>query len=361
MRPTLWVCVLMVVCVGFAHGHAVLVSPVPYNPSPTTQPLCGVSQITATMASTAQATWVTGTQVNISWHLIAEDGGGNLYGAFDPLGGTNFTVLAWTDTFPTSGAPRFYTKVFTVPSISCDQSPTKLCTFRVYTASKWNSCTTIKIVSSGGSGGGSGGGGNSGDSTPPVVSQCAPVPASSSGFCNTTTNAMVDITVSAQDLNNELISTYNFNRNNLNVFSNGNSSACMSSYQQLLCSIYLPSCNPATGKVIQSSVACHAQCEQTMTDCGVVNAHLYLYDCSSYPLCEGEADPFGSKGSKGMSAGGKAALSLFIIALVGGVAVAGYLYHTQGHLAGYTFDKEQKRFVKVQANPHNYTAYVDPE
>jgi len=100
-----------------------------------------------------------------------------------------------------------------------------------------------------------------------------------------------------------------------------------------------------------------------MNACGIVPAHISLYPCDSYPLCPGETDDVNGGGSHkskgGMSPGGKAALSLFFIGSAGGVGAAIYFYHTRGHLGGYTYDKDAKKIVKYQANPHNYKAYVD--
>jgi len=336
----------------YVQAHAVLQQPTPFNTNPSTTAPCGVGSVSESMKSTASASWVAGSTVTIEWHLIAGDGGGNLYGAFDPDGGTNFTVPAWTDTFPTKGAGVFYNKTFTVPeTLTCANSPTKLCTLRVYTSSNWNSCTMVDIVA-------------------PDCSAC-PTPAPPQLQCTTlttavsfcpSTNVMIANGSSPQDINAELISSFNANRANPNVFSNGNSSACMSSYQTLLCSLSLPSCDPSSGKIEESSQACQAQCEQTMSDCGIVPAHVDLYPCSSYPLCVGEENG-GGGGGGGLSPGGQAVLAIFIIAIVAAIASAGYVYYTKGQLLGYAYDKQTRKWGKVQStsSSYNYAAYNDAD
>jgi len=344
------ICLLACALVAAAQGHAVLVTPTAFNTNPSTTFPCGVPTISAAMNSTAKATWVPGTNVTILWHLVAEDGDGSVYGAFDPLGGTNFTVPAWTDSFTTAGAPKYFNKTFTVPvGLSCLKSPTKLCSFRVYTATKWNSCTTVGIATKASS-----------DSEAPIVSECTPVPkATNLTFCNGT-NILIRSDLSPSDVNSEIVGTFNMNKINPLVFTNGNSPACQASYQQLLCSLNMPTCDPNSGQSLLGSSACHAQCAQTMNDCGLVQAHVNLYPCSSYPLCPGESAGGGGP-SEGMSPGGKAALSLFIIGLVLGSVVAVYIYRTRGHLFGYTYDSKAKKIVKYQTDPQHYRAYTDSD
>jgi len=325
----------------------VLLSPTPFNTNPSTTPLCGVAAISDAMKSTAQATWKAGQLVTIAWHLIASDGGGNLYGAFDPLGGTDFTVPAWTTVFTTSGSNKFYNHTFSVPSsLSCSQSPTGLCSFRVYTSSNWNSCTMVNVC-------------EDCVAPPPPPLVCSPVNTKLTFCPSNISDAMISEGYVASDIDADLRLTLVNNLNNTNVFQNGKSLACQQSYTTLLCSLSLTSCNPLTVQVLQNSRACRAQCKETMSECEVAPAHVSLYDCDTLPLCPGEVDDAGNDHSSGMSGGGKAALSIFFIGIVGAACVAGYFYHKQGHLMGYTFDKNTKKIVKVPANPHNFTAYEE--
>lgn len=348
----------LLLVVTLVNGHAVLLTPTPFNTNPSTTRACGVASVTTAMMSTAQAAWTAGDEVSITWHLVAGDGAGLVQGGFDPLGGTSFTVDAGIAT-QTTGSSGYYTINFVVPAnLTCDQSPTKLCTFQVHSPG-WFSCTAVSITPKGCT-----------NCDPPPAPQlnCVSVTAGSLSFCPSVTSALVTGSASPSDINTELSNAYTTNLANPNVFvvPNATSTACKTLYQQLLCSMELPACNVSTGALIEGTQACRGLCQKTMEACGIQPAHIGLYDCSdptAFPLCPGESDSVvgGGSSSKGMSAGGKAALSIFIIGFVGAVAVAGFMYNKQGHLFGYHFDMESKRVVKHQANPHNYKAYEDHE
>jgi len=226
-------------------------------------------------------------------------------------------------------------------------------------SSNWYSCAMVYITPKGCT---------NCNAPPPPALTCNTVTAGSLSFCPSVTSAMVLATTTPAEINTEITTTYNTNIANPNVFgaTAAATTACQTLYTQLLCAINLPACNANNNTLIADVQACHAQCQKTMDACDIQPAHISLYDCDSLPLCPGEpsnAKNGGKGGSSGggggMTPGGKAALSLFFIGLVGVAAFAGFTYHKQGHLMGYTFDKDQKRFVKHQPNPHNYKAYVD--
>jgi len=324
------------------NAHAVLVSPTPFNSNPTTANPCGTvdGKLTTDMTSIAMATWAPGQEVTILWHLIASDGGGTLRAVFDPNGGTNFSVPA-VKTITTAGSGVFYNYTFNVPnSLSCDNSPTKLCTMRVYTTSNWNSCTTVKICE---------------DCliAPEVAKTCAATTTPLS-FCPNVPGVEIPQGYSPSDIDSQLGSVFTANLNNPNVFTSPTGD-CPALYKTLLCGLSLPQCNPSTNATVANNGACKSQCQKALQACKVTDLHKNLYDCDSLPQCVG-----GASGG-GMSPGGAAALSIFLIALVASVAVAGYVYHKQGHLFGYKYDTDKNKVVKVAANPHNYTAYVDNE
>jgi len=324
-------------------GHAVLRNPVPYNTNPTTAGPCGVASVTDSMKSTPMATWQRGQLATITWNLVASDGGGQVFGEFDPLGGTSFTVKAWTDDFPTEGSNKFYNKTFAVPNdLDCSKSSSGFCTLRVRSQSNWYSCTTVKVC------------GAECNAPPPPPEECTKVTTPLT-FCPNSAGVAVAKGLSYSDVDASLKSVYTANLANANVFAKGKSSKCESEYKSLLCGLSLPECNPTSGAI--TGAACKDQCKSAMKDCSLMDAHKYLYDCDSLPPCKAGAG--GPK--KGMSAGGAAALSIFLIALVATLGVAGYVYYKQGHLFGYAFDMPSKKVVKFQPNPHNYTAFVDTE
>lgn len=333
--------VYLLVCILVAvHGHAVLRDPIPFNTNPTTTRFCGVNPITDNMKSTPQAIWQVGTTVTITWQVVAGDGAGPVIGGLDTKGGTNFSTPLWNGGFTTTSTGTFK-QSFTVPPVSC--TAPNFCTFGI-SSSGWYSCSTVSVVNA------------AVPRQPPTAPQCKAISGRTS-FCGATGSVLVSNGADPDDVDAELASVYSANLGNNKVFNGAvTSSACTSSYKTLLCSVSLTPCDPATSQAITATEACHGQCQQTMDDCGIVQAHIDLYPCSTYPLCPGESAG-GSSG--GMSPGGKAALSLFFIALAGVVGACGYLYYTKGHVLGYTFDKATKRIVKVQENPHNYKAYVD--
>jgi len=354
---------LLVVLVVSVHGHAVLKVPVPMNPNPTTQQPCGVAAITSSMQNAATAEWSAGSEIQITWNLIASDGGGTVSGAFDPNGGTNFSVKAWntsgTTQYDTSGSNKIYTFTFTVPSaLDCSNSPSGLCTFQVHSPN-WFSCAMVSIIPK-----------NCDNCKEAKVAPhtCVSVDAGDAPLCPNVTSSYLIQGTNPADVNLQASSAYKANLASPLVFGPGanTSTQCLSLYKTLVCSVYFPPCNTTTTGPAIAGQVCHSQCQQTMDACGVQEAHINLYPCSQYPLCPGEkaANAGGSgsgSSSGGMSPGGKAALSLFFIALAAGGAFAGYMYYKQGHLFGYAFDKHSMKFVKHQANPHNYQAYVDHE
>lgn len=345
MRCSVLVVVLALV-LG-ASAHAVLRYPVPFNTNPTTQGPCGVSAITDGMASTPMVTWTANKLATITWNLVASDGGGNLVGAFDPLGGTKFTVDAWTAPFPTAGSGVFYNKTFTVPAdLDCDKSPTKLCTFRV-ASNNWNSCTMVKICTA-----------TNCVAPPPPPKQCKAI-VKPLNFCPAQSGAAISEGYSPNDIDAELNATFSLNLGNPNVFATPNGPNCRTLYKDFLCASSLPPCNPSTGAIDKSAQACKQKCQKTMKACSLTTIHANLYDCNTLPNCAGQSG--GANSGGGMSPGGKAALSLFFIGIFGAVIVAGVWYHKKGNIFGYAFDKDLKKVVKVPANPHNYTAYVDRE
>jgi len=329
-----------VLCIN---AHAVLRVPTPFNTNPTTTGPCGVSTISDSMKSTAQATWTAGQVEMIVWNLVASDGGGLLKGAFDPLGGTDFSVPAWTTDYATQGSNKFYNHTFTVPAdLNCAQSPTKLCSFKVNSGS-WTSCTMVKICTTADC-----------VAPPPPPKTCSPVTQPLT-FCPNITGASLSDGYSPNDIDSELVGTFTQNLANPNVFATPTKANCPSLYKTFLCGLNLPSCNPKTGVTDSNSIACKSQCQETMKTCGLTKIHKDLYDCDSLPNCIGAATKPG-----GMSPGGAAVLSIFLIGLVATLAIFGFIYYKKGQLFGYMYDKDLHKIVKV-SNPHNYTAYVDPE
>jgi len=96
---------------------------------------------------------------------------------------------------------------------------------------------------------------------------------------------------------------------------------------------------------------------------GVYNAYTGQTACKSGYSVSGNGC---KKNSSGMSTGGKAVLALFLIALVGTVAWAGFSYHKNGHVFGITGDKVKgwfggKKTPQEKARAGGaYTAYAEP-
>jgi hypothetical protein len=340
MRCSVAILFAFVLCI---RAHAVLRDPLPFNTNPTTAAPCGVNAITDGMKSTPAATWYAGKPATIVWNLVASDGGGPVHAKFDPSGGVDFTVDAWTVDLETSGSNKIYNKTFIVPAdLNCDASPTKLCTFRVYSSSNWNSCTMVKICST------------DCDAPPSPPKICTKV-TSPLTFCLNTTAASLSEGYGPKDIDQELSAIYTMNLGNKNVFSTPTNKDCPALYKDLLCGINLPPCDAPSG-----TVACKSQCQKAMKACGLTELHKDLYNCDALPNCNGAASKDGGSGG-GMSPGGAAALSIFIIALVATIAVLGFIYYKKGQLFGYAYDKDLNKIVKVQSNPHNYTAYEDAD
>lgn len=146
-------CILVATLIASVLGHGVMIKPVPFNTNPTTQAPCGVAKVPSPASS---ATWGVGTQVTVTWSLIAGDGGNSVEGKIDLSGkyfiylfiviffhyliivsgqGTSaaaFTTSVWElSDFPIGPNLQQYSHTFTVPAISCASSPGGLCLLRV--------------------------------------------------------------------------------------------------------------------------------------------------------------------------------------------------------------------------------------
>jgi len=261
--------ILIVVCVAEVYGHAVLVSPKPWWWEPSRLRPCGGPNYT----SSVSAVWPTGSnQSKILWNVVAGDGMGEVHARIDTNGRTDnfsngYPIGFKQQVFKTLG--QYYIS-FIVPPITCT-GPNDTCTMQFWTDSGggWYSCITFKINCTNCEGG-----------IPVSRDDC--VSAGNLGFCKSKSNTQVFVPdgETATEIDGLTQNTFNQNHPNPNVFSNGNSTECMTLYQEMLCELYLAPCGNFSSSYTQQ------MCQKTMNTCNLTVAHQYLYNCSVFPTAQ---------------------------------------------------------------------------
>jgi len=241
-------------------GHAVLRSPPAWNPNPSkTSPCGGVAPVTI-----AEASWVEGSKITVTWQIVAADGEGLVNATFDPTGTQTFATSGpLVQTIGTTSALGYYNFTLTVPTgVTCTGAG-GLCMLQVKSISDWYSCATVQL------------------STIPVTTAAPPGPTcqmvNGLSFCSQLNGQYVLIPAGTTptNLDAETASTYSLNYNNPNVFNN-NSTACATAYKNFLCHNDFPYCG-TTG-------ACQSLCQTAITTCNVTKAEAGLYDCALGPV-----------------------------------------------------------------------------
>jgi len=252
--------------VALVNGHAKLVDPLPWGNQPDKTNPCGAGA----PATSPDATWHVGDQVNIQWQVIAGDGAGEVFLAIDPAGGETFPANKTDLGSAPSVQAQPYSFPYTVPNIQCTGLGANLCTIQVSSSSNWFGCSTVRILQPG--------------QTPPPPAENNCVVPNSLIYCTFRNHLSVSLppgqTYLAMDHGAQL--TYSATINNQNVFSTGNSSACQKSYKNYLCLSALPNCG--------DKEACKSACTDMVAQCGLTAAHQSLYDCTTGPnSCTGLA------------------------------------------------------------------------
>jgi len=129
----------------------------------------------------------------------------------------------------------------------------------------WYACSTIDIVCKGCTGG-----------VPVSRDQC--VIANNLNFCSSKdgSNVYVPTGENATEIDGLASHVYSNNINNPSIFTNGNSSDCITAYKEMMCELYLAPCASSTSSYTQS------QCQQALTTCGITEAQSNLYNCSIF-------------------------------------------------------------------------------
>jgi len=244
---------------GCVLGHAKLDVPTAWNPNPSKDAPCGGGA----PQPYASIVWQAGTEQNLIWEVVAGDGVGPVEGLINVNAQQDFTNAITMFTNGNSPSLGQHTMSFKVPSIVC-QGPNNTCLLQVSSSSGWVACSTIGIS-------------NSSSSGPVENTYC--VYGTEIQFCATKNAANVSIpigtTTATVDL--QVLSTYQTNINNTNVFANGANPQCQAAYKSLVCDNGLPSCGRTS--------ACQDTCQNAVNLCGLTTAEVNLYPCSTYPTC----------------------------------------------------------------------------
>lgn len=254
-------------------GHAVIRTPVPLNPNPTTSRPCGVTTLPANPTPAAQ--WAVGTTQSVTWDLVANDGGTRTTAAFDLTATGTLNAFAAGTATPVGGtfnvAQKISTFSFTIPDVTAT-SASGLVLFRMVSNTNWNSCLYVNVTKT-----------------------VSPAPKAPEPVCKTVTNlALCNMSNSQQvyvaadatpaSIDAQTNQVYVANLNLTTVFTNGANADCQALYRNFLCAINLPAC-PAADGTQPAGFGCLEKCQETMKTCGLTDIHADLYDCTTYPAC----------------------------------------------------------------------------
>lgn len=286
--------VVACVAVSSVMGHAVVVTPTPFNTNPSKTFGCG--------GASAGPLNVIPTGGTVNWKLIASDGAGDIRMLIDPAGGgggafpTSYqgTPSASIITVGLSGGSTpsvvgtTYSFDFTLPSgLTCTGSSggsTSVCTAQISSTSNWVSCFSFT-------------------KTAPTVSGSTGTAVQQQGNCVTLTTAMVPtcsqlvgktvwvpLGSDVGDLDDGVRATMNQNLPNQNVFWNQPQSydvvtPCTTSYKDFLCAQALVPCNAAKTQPTSTPYGqqpCQSACKEFTCWCDLNDIHAFLYDCTTF-------------------------------------------------------------------------------
>jgi hypothetical protein len=250
--------ILLAAFIALVNAHAVLVTPTPWNISPSKTNPCGGGSPT----TVAQAVWPAGSVQTISWRVVASDGSGTVSIQFDTKGGTANPDPTTKVDLGNAAAVGNYDFPLTVPNVACN-ALTGLCTAMISSSSGWYSCFTVKIV-----------GANVPQPPPPGIVCTKP---DQLVFClsRNRQNIAIQEGQTPNAVDKSISDTYQGTLKNINVFANGNDTNCANKYKEFLCKNYLPSCG--------YKYACKSLCQETLQVCGIQPSHASLYDCNAGP------------------------------------------------------------------------------
>jgi len=277
MKNFLIIASLLISFLGCVLGHAKLDTPTAWNPNPSKTFPCGGGA----PQPYASVVWQQGTVQNLIWEVVAGDGVGPVQGLINVKAQTDFTSPVTLFTNGNSPALGQHTMTFKIPNIVC-QGPNSTCLLQVSSSSGWVACSTISIS-------------NSSNSGPVENTYC--VYGTEIQFCATKNAANVSIPLgtSTATVDLQVLSTYETNINNTNVFLNGADPNCQAAYKALVCDNGLPSCGRTS--------ACQETCQNAVNLCSLTPDEANLYPCSTYPTC-------GNSGNAPLS------VPLFLVALM---------------------------------------------
>jgi len=261
--------VFLVVCIIGVYSHGVLLYPTAWWKAPSRERPCGG----ATYNPNPSVSWAVGSHIRLTWQIVASDGGGLIRAYINTEGKPEFNtskVVNVTVEQPPKGFnyQGYAFPNITVPNVKCT-GPNNTCILQVSAngGGGWYSCATINITCKGC------------DSGQPISGDDC-VKASGLSFCSKRNGDQVLVPdgQTALQVDGLVSKTFDQNHPNPNVFANGNSSACMSGYQELLCELYFPRCGNSTSTYNQQ------QCNKVIHDqCNITQQHEYLYDCTVFP------------------------------------------------------------------------------
>jgi len=256
--------------IALVAGHAVLNTPKPWNPSPSTNGPCGGG----TQPTTAPTTWVAGTKATLKWMVIAGDGAGTVTFSLDSDstdGSTNFTLALGSLSAPqATGTP--YTLEIDVPALTCGGSRCTLSAKVITNAATgggWFSCATVNILPAG--------------SPVPIAPQnCRET--ESFDFCQARRSMSVVMEVGVKDNEARIRdlaiaeTTYKITINNTNIILNGDDKECQTALKNWVCGNTWPACG--------ATAACKLYCRAVVAECQINDLHALLFDCDNAPdLC----------------------------------------------------------------------------
>jgi hypothetical protein len=266
MMKFIGVVILLLTFLSGLNAHAVLVVPAPWSTNPSKTSHCGGGN----QPSIPAANFKRGATVTLTWKVVAGDGAGAVTAQFDTTGGQGFAApvnMPLTGATPT--AVGTFTFTGTVPSITCTGT-NSTCTLNLFSSSAWFSCSTVQLTDTG----------STGPPPPPTCVMPTTLP-----FCKSVDNQQILLSGGQKDPNafdSSVFAAFNATRYNPAVFATPNAPGCLEAYTQFFCGFNYPLCSGA-------APGCKNACWNTASRCGLLPAHVTLYDCDQYKQMDSDA------------------------------------------------------------------------
>lgn len=273
-------------------GHAVVVTPAPFNTNPSKSFGCGG-------ASAGPLNVVAGGRGQVNWKLVAGDGAGDIRMLVDSAGGgggafpTSYqgTPSASITAVPLTGGSTptvvgtTYTFDFDASAVACTGGAGgNVCTAQISSTSNWVSCFSYTKTAPAQTG-------STASQAVTYQGSCVTITAGQLTTCNMLTGRVVWVPQGSDvtDLDAGVQATLVQNLPNERVFWAQPQSVdvvtpCTTAYKEYLCAQAMVPCNAAKTQPttnIYGTQPCRSTCKEFTCWCDLNDIHAFLYDCDT--------------------------------------------------------------------------------